>query len=116
VDSGGRARRQDGSASVELVAIVPALIVATLVAGQLALAGHALWSAGIAARAGARAAHVGGDPEIAARHALPGLLRRSAEVRDEDGVSVEVAVPRLLPGLPRIAVGAHTALEPAPGA
>ncbi len=107
---------QDGTASVELVAIVPALLVAALIAAQLAAAGHALWSAGIAARAGARAAHVGGDPERSARRALPGLLRESAEVSHSDGVRVEVAIPRLLPGLPRISVTAHTAMEPAAGA
>ena len=54
-------RREDGTASVEMVAVVPFLLLAVLVAAQIGLAGEALWSAGVAARAGARAALVGGD-------------------------------------------------------
>ena len=52
-----------GQASVELVAAIPALVLVALMAAQLALAGYALWSAGVAARAGARAAYVGGNAE-----------------------------------------------------
>ena len=51
--------REGGTASVELVAVVPFLLLAVLAAVQIALAGQALWSAGVAARAGARAALVG---------------------------------------------------------
>ncbi len=57
----GSTHREEGTASVELVAVVPLLLLAALVAAQIGLAGQALWSAGIAARAGARAALVGGD-------------------------------------------------------
>ena len=64
-------------------ASVPA--VAVLVAAQLAIAGHALWSAGIAARAGARAALVGGarrgrrarGAAAAAAQGRPGRRRRA---------------------------------------
>ncbi|MGC1165805.1 MAG: hypothetical protein WA862_06845, partial [Solirubrobacterales bacterium] len=59
VDSAGH--REEGTASVELVAVVPFLLLAVLVAVQIALAGQALWSAGVAARAGARAALVGNE-------------------------------------------------------
>ena len=55
---------------------MPVLLVLTLVVAQLAIAGYALWTAGVAARAGARAGYVGGDAEAAARHSLPALLRR----------------------------------------
>jgi hypothetical protein len=104
-------RREGGTASVELIAVVPFLLLAVLVAAQVGLAGQALWSAGIAARAGARAALVGGDAIGAARRALPPSMRTGAEVSDGGVVSVRVGVPRLLPGLPRLTVGAKAALE-----
>ncbi len=99
-----------GTASIELVGVLPFLIVAVLVAAQLALAGAALWSAGIASRAGARAALVGGSGTRAAREALPAPLRRGAEVGEGDGVSVRVPVPLLLPGMPEVEVGARASL------
>ena len=102
--------REEGTASVELVAAVPFLLLAVLVAAQIGLAGEALWSAGIAARAGARAALVGGDAAAAARRALPPNLRSGARVSDAGAVSVRVAIPRLLPGMPRLTVGAETEL------
>jgi hypothetical protein len=103
--------RERGQASVELIAIIPLFALAVLLAAQLALAGGALWSAGIAARAGARAANVGGDAQAAARKALPELLRDSARVTDGEGVRVRVSVPRLIPWLPDVPVAAETALE-----
>jgi hypothetical protein len=96
---------------VELVAVVPFLLLAVLAAAQIALAGQALWSAGVAARAGARAAVAGGDPTAAARAALPQSMRREAKVEDDDGVEVRVAVPRLIPSLPAVRVGAASSLE-----
>ncbi len=109
------AHREDGTASVELVAAVPFLLLAILVAAQIGLAGQALWSAGVAARAGARAALVGGDAARAARRALPSSLRKGAKVSDEDPISVQVAIPRLLPGMPVLTVGAKAALETGDG-
>jgi hypothetical protein len=102
--------REEGTASVELIAVVPFLLLAVLVAAQVGLAGQALWSAGVAARAGARAALVGGDATVAARRALPSLLRPGSEVSDSGTVSVRVAIPRLLPGLPRLMVAAKAGL------
>jgi hypothetical protein len=93
-----------------LIAVVPFLLLAVLVAAQIGLAGQALWSAGVAARAGARAALVGGDATAAARRALPPSLRTGAQVGDSGGVSVTVAIPRLLPGMPRLRVDAKTEL------
>lgn len=103
-------RREGGTASVEMVTAVPFLLLATLVAAQIGLAGAALWSAGVAARAGARAALVGEDAEAAARQALPASMRSSADVSDADAVSVRVAIPRLLPVLPTVMVGAKATL------
>jgi len=109
------ARGEEGTASVELVAVVPFLLLAIVVAAQIALAGQALWSASVAARAGARAAVVGGDAVAAARSALPPSMRGEAKVEDEDGVSVRVEVPRLIPSLPTVRVGATSGLEPSGG-
>jgi len=108
-------RREAGTASVELIAVVPFLLLLALAAAQLALAGQTLWSAGVAARAGARAALVGADARKAARRALPPSMRARAEVSDSGAVSVRVAVPHVLPGLPRFRVGATTQLGPGDG-
>lgn len=109
------AHGEEGTASVELVAVVPLLLLAVLAAAQIALAGQALWSASVAARAGARAALVGGDASAAARSALPPAMRKGAKVDEEDGVSVQVEVPRLIPSLPQVRVGARSGLEPDDG-
>ncbi len=95
--------------------MVPFLLLAVLVAVQIGLAGQALWSASVAARAGARAALVGGDATAAAQRALPPSLRDGSEVADADDVSVRVRVPRLLPGLPPVTVGARAGLGPGDG-
>jgi hypothetical protein len=107
--------RESGQASVELVAVLPILIFVLLAVSQLSIAGYALWSAGSAARAGARAAQVDGDVEAAARSALPGWLRGEAEVEDGEPVEVTVQAPALVPGAPPIALGARASLEPDPG-
>jgi hypothetical protein len=103
-------RSASGQASAEFVALVPVLLVCSLAALQLALCGWALWSAGTAARAGARAAHVGDDGEAAARRALPGPLRGGARIEAGPPVSARVRVPSVIPGLPRFRVGASTTL------
>jgi hypothetical protein len=105
-----RLRSGSGQVAAELVAVVPLLIVIALAVGQLAVAGYALWTAGAAARAGARAAEVGGDPEVAARSALPGWLERGARIETGDPIAIRVAAPALLPGVPAIPVSAQTRL------
>ena len=104
-----------GQASVELVAILPALVVCVLIAAYGLAAGWALWSAGNAARAGARAQQVGGDAEATARRALPGALRRGSEIRSDDGVRVEVKAPALLPGVEAKPFEAVSRLDPGDG-
>jgi hypothetical protein len=105
-------RRTRGQASVELVAVLPALAVCVLLAAQAAAVGWALWSAGNAARAGARAEHVGGDGGTVARRALPGRLRDGAAVATDDGVRVNVPVPSLLPGVSLGSIAAAAKLDP----
>lgn len=114
---GGRGERghESGQAAAELVAILPLLLGALLTLAQLAVAGYALWSAGDAARAGARAAHVGGDAERAALSALPFWLEQGARVEVSGPVEVSVGAPALLPGLPEIRVHAGAGLDPQAG-
>jgi pilus assembly protein CpaE len=103
--------RDQGQASVELVAVLPALAVCLVIAAQTVVVGWALWSAGNAARAGARAEEVGGSAEIVARRTLPGALRDGAVVRSGDGVRVRVRVPALLPGIALPSVTAASTLD-----
>jgi len=107
--------RERGTASVELVAVVPFLLLAVLAAFQIALAGHSLWSASVAARAGARAALIGGEATAAARRALPPSLREGDVVEDSGEVSVRVPVLRFFPGLPRTTVAARADFGPGDG-
>jgi hypothetical protein len=87
-----------GQASVELIGALPLVLLAALVAWQLALAGHALWLCAQATRVAARAEAVGRDPRAAARSALPRRLERGLVVkrRREGGVEVELRVPIVL--------------------
>jgi hypothetical protein len=101
-----------GQASVEFVAVLPALAVCLVIAAQTVLVGWALWSAGNAARAGARAGEVGSDAVAAARRALPGALRDGAAIRSGDGIRVRVRVPAIVPGVSLPAVSAASTLHP----
>jgi hypothetical protein len=95
-----RARSERGSVSLEFIGSLPIVLLGVLVAAQIAIAGAALWSAGVAARAGARAVLTGKAPEGAAERALPEVLRGGLEVSQKDGVRVGVRVPALIPGFP----------------
>jgi pilus assembly protein CpaE len=94
-----RTGSEAGQATVEFLGILPAAIVAALVAWQLVLAGQATWLAGNAARVAARAQAVGRDPVAAARSALPSGLERNLRVvpaGDGSGrVTVHVRLPLL---------------------
>src|SRR5512132_1713428 len=92
---------QEGQATVELVALLPLLAVLAGLLWQAVVAGQALWLAGAAARAAARAAAVGGDAEAAARGALPprlehGLRVRAAGQGDAAGVRVAIEIPSVV--------------------
>ena len=88
---------ENGQAAVEMAALLPWVAAVLLVAWQLVVAGDARSSAAVAARAAARAAAIGDDPETAARDRLPRRLRRGLRVRTRSGgsVSVSVRVPAL---------------------
>jgi hypothetical protein len=95
-----------GQASVELVAALPALLLAALVSLQLLAAGYAMTLADGAAEAGALALASGGSAAQAARDALPGWARRDVEVSVHGGtVSV-----RMRPPSPFAAVAARLAV------
>ena len=103
-------RSSRGQATVELVALLPLLAVLAAGVWQAAVAGHAVWAAGAAARAASRAVAVGGDERAAARRVLPAGLRGGARVLARDGVEVAVSVPiRALGGGRRLATYTATA-------
>jgi hypothetical protein len=83
-----------GQASVELLAGLPALLVAAVICFQLLATGYSLTLADGAAEAGALARAGGGDAEEAAREALPGWARERVDVDvDGGGVAVELRPP-----------------------
>ncbi|MCB0827197.1 MAG: hypothetical protein KDB62_00115 [Solirubrobacterales bacterium] len=105
-----RLAERSGSASLELIGAIPVVLLAVLVAAQIAVAGHALWSAGLAARAGARAVLTGEPARGAAENALPAPLRPGLRVSRDDGVRVGVRIPQLIPGLPAARVYGSSSL------
>ena len=95
-----------GQASVELVAALPALLLAALVALQMLAAGYALTLADGAAEAGALALASGRSAPDAARGALPGWARDDVSVSVRGG---RVTV-RLRPPSPLHTVADHLAV------
>ena len=89
-----------GQASVELLAGIPALLLAGLVALQLFAVGYSLTLADGAAEAGALAVAVGRDAEPAVDDALPGWAEDRVDVEVRGGeVSVELRPPSPLASL-----------------
>jgi hypothetical protein len=106
---------EHGQATVELVAALPALLLAALVALQLLLAGYAITLADGAAEAGALALASGGDAAEAAREALPGWAEDDVWVAVEGGeVSVRLRPPSPIEGLAdRLTVTSSASARPA---
>ncbi|UJA20672.1 pilus assembly protein [Thermoleophilia bacterium SCSIO 60948] len=91
---------EGGQASVELIAVVPALLLAGLIGLQMALAGLSWSHADSAVEAGALAAAGGGEPEAAVRSSLPGWAREGAEIEADGGeVRLRLEPPSIVPGL-----------------
>jgi hypothetical protein len=109
--------RERGQASVELVALAPLLGVLAALCWQAVVAGQAVWLAGGAARAAARAQAVGGDPLRAARAVLPHGLDGRVRVARRGGGAIELAlgVPAVV-GRARLAtIHARAAFAPQGG-
>lgn len=99
---------------MEFVALLPLVIVVVALAWQAVVAGQAIWLAGSAARAAARAQAVGADPQAAGRSILPGALEGGLRVHAEPDGAVRVAlvVPSVLGGLRLGTVGARARFAP----
>jgi hypothetical protein len=104
-----------GQATVELIAALPALLLAALVALQLLAAGYALTLADGAAEAGALALASGGSAAGAAREALPGWAEDDVSVSVEGGeVSVRLRPPSPFAAIAdRLTVSSSAAARPA---
>jgi hypothetical protein len=95
-------RTEEGQASLELLAGLPALVLAGLVALQLLAAGYSLTLADGAAEAGAMALATGKPAAPAVREALPGWARNRVHL-DVDGgrLTVRLEPPSPLATLAR---------------
>jgi hypothetical protein len=115
-----RARGADdaGQASVELLALLPALGLIIALAFQALLAGETWWLASVAAREGARASALGRDPVEAASSAVPSFFRPSsgsvdASTSEDDAtVTVRLPIPTLVGGLRIGSAVGHARMEP----
>jgi hypothetical protein len=106
--------REDGQSTVELVAALPALLLAGLLALQLFATGYALTLADGAAEAGALALASGQPAASTARDALPGWAEDDVEVTVRGGrVTVRLRPPSALPAVAeRLAVTSSAAVRP----
>lgn len=104
-----------GQATVELIAALPALLLAGLVALQLLAAGYAMTLADGAAEAGALALASGDSATEAARKALPGWAEdRVAVAVEGHEVSVRLRPPSPIEALAdRLIVESSAAARPA---
>jgi len=104
-----------GQATVELIAALPALLLAAAMALQLLVAGYAMTLADGAAEAGALALASGGSAAKAARGALPGWARDDVSVAVEGGtVSVRLRPPSPIAALAdRLAVSSSASARAA---
>jgi hypothetical protein len=92
--------RESGQATVELIAALPALFLAGLLALQLLAVGYSLTLADGAAEAGALALAAGQPARNAATDALPGWAADDVDVTVRGGeVTVRLQPPSPLPAL-----------------
>ena len=94
-------RRSRGSASIEMLALTPMLILVAMAMLQVGLAAYAVLATGDAARAAARAASLHQDPQAAASASLPGGLSLKSVSGGQNGDAqtwtARVNVPRVFP-------------------
>ncbi len=103
-----------GQASIELVAGLPALLLAGLLSLQLLAVGYALTLADGAVEAGALALAAGQSAKSAARDALPGWARDDVNVSVSGGrVTVRLRPPSPLHSVAeRLAITTSAAVRP----
>ena len=108
--SGRRIPGESGQATLELLAGIPVLVLAGLVALQLLATGYSLSLADGAAEAGAMALASGKPPRPAVRDALPGWAQRRAHVNVDGGrLTVRLEPPSPLNAIAqRLAVTSST--------
>jgi hypothetical protein len=106
--------RASGQASIELVAGLPALLLAALLALQLLAAGYALTLVDGAAEAGALALASGQPVGPAVRGALPGWAKDDVDVVVRGGeVTVRLRPPSPFPPVAdRLAIASSAAARP----
>jgi len=93
-------RGERGQATVELVALLPLVAALAVLLWQAVVAGQAVWFAGSAARAAARATAIGADAPAAARRVLPVHLEQDLKVvrpgGGDEGVRVAITIPSVI--------------------
>jgi hypothetical protein len=93
-----RLRDQRGQASAEFMGWIGWVLIAGFAAWQLLLAGWAKIEATNSARTASRTIGKQGNPQSAAKEALPGALRDGVQVQvSGDKVTVKVPLPVLIP-------------------
>jgi hypothetical protein len=98
----GSGRHEDGQATLELLAGIPILILAGLVALQLLATGYSMTLADGAAEAGAMALAAGKPASPAVREALPGWARGRSHVQVDGGqLTVRLEPPSPLAAVAR---------------
>jgi hypothetical protein len=107
-----------GQASLELIAGVPALLLAALICLQLLAAGYSATLADGAVESGALALAAGRPAEPAVRDALPGWADDRVRVEVSGGrVTVHVQPPAPVPGIARaLEVSSSAWVRPPEGA
>ena len=103
-----RLRDERGAAALEVAGVAPLIIFAALVALQFGVAGWTIVATNEAARDGARAYSLGGDPRAAAEGALPGIMQVAGDggALSADGYRYTVTVR--VPTVVNLDIGAVT--------
>ncbi len=83
-----------GQATVELMALLPLVAVLGALLWQAVVAGQAIWFAGSAARAAARASAIGADARAAARRVLPTHLEPGSRCGGSAGATASASRSR----------------------
>ncbi len=113
----GRGGAERGQATIEVVAALPALLLAGLISLQLLAAGYSLTLADGAAESGALALAAGRSAAVAAREALPGWAHDRVRVSVLGGeVIVRLEPPSPFSGLAnRLTVTSSARVRPPRG-